>query len=121
MDLSAVGDLSLDMPVINATKAHQKGYMIGQCEILDAEILSVLTIASSEFSSVQRLGKSFMTELLAGFLTQRSQFDTNIYRAGDLNLPVRMANILGMSPQPDFVEIITWVGHCTNLCHITLH
>ena len=38
------------------------------------------------------------------------QYGTNIYRAGDLNLPTRMQNILDMSPQPDFVEVITWVN-----------
>lgn len=38
------------------------------------------------------------------------QYGTNVYRAGGLNLPLRMQNILSMSPQPDFVEIITWVS-----------
>jgi len=42
--------------------------------------------------------------------TNTAQYDTNLYRAGDLNLPVRMMNILNTSSQPDFVEIITWVG-----------
>lgn len=38
-----------------------------------------------------------------------TQYGANIYRLGDLNLPKRMSAILGMSPQPDFVEILTWV------------
>ena len=28
-DMSAIGDLGLDMPVMQATTAHDKGYMIG--------------------------------------------------------------------------------------------
>lgn len=38
-----------------------------------------------------------------------SKYSTNLYRPGNLNMPVRMRNILSMSPQPDLVEIITWV------------
>lgn len=43
-------------------------------------------------------------------LTQ-AKFSANIYRHGNLNMPVRMRNILSMSPQPDLIEIITWVQH----------
>lgn len=36
------------------------------------------------------------------------KYGTNIYRLGDLNLPARMNNILGMDPRPDFVQFITF-------------
>ncbi|KAL6716890.1 hypothetical protein ACLMJK_004802 [Lecanora helva] len=72
-DLSSIGAVSLDMPVINASVANKKGYMIA--------------LSSLQF---------------------KDSYNTNLYRAGDLNLPVRMSNILSMNPQPDFVEMITW-------------
>ena len=37
-----------------------------------------------------------------------SQYNTNLYRQGDSNLPIRMQNILKMDPQPDYVEFQTW-------------
>lgn len=43
-------------------------------------------------------------------MTKLLQCDTNIYRVGELNLPNRMENILGMSPAPDYVEIQTWAS-----------
>lgn len=50
-----------------------------------------------------------MDAFLARRLTSFVKYNTNLYRGGELNLPTRMQNILGMSPQPDFVEIISWV------------
>lgn len=44
-------------------------------------------------------------------MTNLLQYDTNIYRVGELNLPKRMENILRMSPAPDYVEIQTWVSN----------
>ncbi|KAL6718912.1 hypothetical protein ACLMJK_003147 [Lecanora helva] len=41
-------------------------------------------------------------------LQYKDAYNTNLYRPGELNLAVRMRNILSMSPQPDFVEIVTW-------------
>ncbi len=67
------GDISPDIPVIEAAQARGKGYMMA---------LSTLQYKDS--------------------------YGANVYRAGDLNMPIRMENILNMSPQPDFVQIITW-------------
>lgn len=53
-------------------------------------------------------GKSYMMPLSS--LQYKDAYSTNLYRAGDLNLPTRMSNILGMSPSPDFVQIISWVS-----------
>lgn len=50
--------------------------------------------------------KGYMIALSS--LQYKDSYGGNYYRAGDLNLPTRMQNILTMSPQPDFVEIITW-------------
>lgn len=36
------------------------------------------------------------------------KYGTNLYRLGDLNLPARMDNILGMNPRPEFVQFITF-------------
>lgn len=38
----------------------------------------------------------------------KNSYGGNWYRLGDDALPARMANILSMSPAPDFVEVITW-------------
>ena len=43
-------------------------------------------------------------------VTNLLQYDTNIYRVGELNLPKRMENILRMSPAPVYVEIQTWAS-----------
>ena len=43
-------------------------------------------------------------------LTSMTQYGTNLYRPGALNLPIRMNNILSMASSFDFVEIITWVN-----------
>ena len=43
------------------------------------------------------------------WLTPILQYNTNLYRPGGLNLPIRMNNILGSASSFDFVEIITWV------------
>lgn len=43
-------------------------------------------------------------------MTNLLQYNTNIYRVGELNLPKRMENILRMSPAPDYVEIQTWAS-----------
>lgn len=60
-------------------------------------------------------------------MTNLPQYDTNIYRVGELNLPKRMENILRMSPAPDYVEVQTWASnnckvrevHCANhLCRM---
>ncbi|KAE9973970.1 hypothetical protein EG328_004093 [Venturia inaequalis] len=51
-------------------------------------------------------GKTYMIALSP--LQYKNSYGNNYYRPGDLNLPRRMAGILGMSPSPDFVEIITW-------------
>lgn len=50
-----------------------------------------------------------------------SKYSTNLYRSGNLNMPVRMRNILSMSPQPNFVEIITWVYHSMRVQHDDYH
>ncbi|KAM0470410.1 hypothetical protein ACHAPX_009940 [Trichoderma viride] len=50
--------------------------------------------------------KSYMMGL--SLQQYKDSYGGNWYRKGDLNLPRRMANILTMNPQPDFVEIITW-------------
>ncbi|KAL2047720.1 hypothetical protein N7G274_000762 [Stereocaulon virgatum] len=50
--------------------------------------------------------KSYMIALST--LQFKDAYGTNIYRAGDLNLPTRMQNILNMTNQPDFVQVITW-------------
>lgn len=41
------------------------------------------------------------------WLTPILQYNTNLYRPGGLNLPIRMNNILGSASSFDFVEIIT--------------
>ena len=43
-------------------------------------------------------------------MTNSVQYNTNIYRPGELNLPKRMENILSMSPSPENVEIQTWAS-----------
>ncbi|KAM0516986.1 hypothetical protein ACHAPE_005098 [Trichoderma viride] len=50
--------------------------------------------------------KSYMMGL--SLQQYKDSYGGNWYRKGELNLPRRMANILTMNPQPDFVEIITW-------------
>jgi hypothetical protein len=50
--------------------------------------------------------KQYMIGLSA--LQYKNAYGGNWYRLGDLNLPRRMANILAMNPQPDFVEVQTW-------------
>jgi len=53
-------------------------------------------------------GKSYMIGLSP--LQYKNAYNTNVYRAGANNLPERMRNILRMSPQPDYVQAITWVS-----------
>jgi glucan endo-1,3-alpha-glucosidase len=35
-------------------------------------------------------------------------YETNVYWGGDLAFSSRMANILNMSPRPDFILVQTW-------------
>ncbi|KAI9834977.1 MAG: hypothetical protein M1819_002700 [Sarea resinae] len=51
--------------------------------------------------------KTYMMPLSA--LQYKNSYGANVYRGGELNLPRRMAKILHMSPQPEFVEVISWV------------
>ncbi|KAH8193612.1 hypothetical protein TruAng_012222 [Truncatella angustata] len=51
-------------------------------------------------------GKGYMIALSA--LQYKNSYGANVYRAGDLNLPVRMENILAMTESPDFIQLITW-------------
>jgi len=41
-------------------------------------------------------------------LQYKNAYGANVYRAGDLNLPIRMEKILAMDDPPDFVQVITW-------------
>ncbi|KAF2137040.1 glycoside hydrolase family 71 protein [Aplosporella prunicola CBS 121167] len=41
-------------------------------------------------------------------LQYKDAYKTNLYRLGDMNLPVRMENILAMSPRPNYVQFQTW-------------
>ncbi|KAK8076142.1 hypothetical protein PG994_003414 [Apiospora phragmitis] len=41
-------------------------------------------------------------------LQYKSAYKTNLYRLGDMDLPVRMENILAMSPRPNYVQFQTW-------------
>ncbi|TAQ88748.1 hypothetical protein B7494_g2922 [Chlorociboria aeruginascens] len=50
--------------------------------------------------------KGYMMSLSA--LQYKDSFNTNIYRAGELNLPTRMDNILSMTESPDFIQVVTW-------------
>ncbi|KAL9125883.1 MAG: hypothetical protein Q9175_008010, partial [Cornicularia normoerica] len=50
--------------------------------------------------------KSYMIALST--LQYKDAYGTNLYRPGQLNLPIRMNNILGSASEIDFVEIITW-------------
>lgn len=50
--------------------------------------------------------KSYMIPLST--LQYKNSYGANVYRAGDLNLPVRMESILEMESPPDFIEIISW-------------
>lgn len=50
--------------------------------------------------------KGYMIAVSA--LQYKDSYNTNEYRPGSLNLPNRMANVLAMSPQPEYAEIITW-------------
>lgn len=50
--------------------------------------------------------KSYMVGLST--LQYKDAYSTNLYREGGLNLPVRIENILNMSPAPDFAQIHTW-------------
>ncbi|KAL0265037.1 hypothetical protein SLS55_000994 [Diplodia seriata] len=51
-------------------------------------------------------GKDYMIALSP--LQYKNAYNTNLYRAGELNLPERMKNILEMSPAPEYAEVITW-------------
>ena len=50
--------------------------------------------------------KSYMIPLSS--LQYKNSYGANVYRAGDLNLPIRMEKILAMDTPPDFVQVITW-------------
>ncbi|KAK8022438.1 Glucan endo-alpha-glucosidase Agn1 [Apiospora rasikravindrae] len=41
-------------------------------------------------------------------LQYKAAYKTNLYRLGDMNLPVRMENILAMNPRPNYVQFQTW-------------
>ncbi|KKY27901.1 putative glycoside hydrolase family 71 [Diplodia seriata] len=41
-------------------------------------------------------------------LQYKNAYHTNIYRAGDINLPLRIVNILDMDPSPEYVHVLTW-------------
>jgi glucan endo-1,3-alpha-glucosidase len=43
-------------------------------------------------------------------LQYKDAYGANVYRGGELNLPKRMEGIMGMPIQPDYVQVITWVG-----------
>ena len=58
-------------------------------------------------SGLTARGKSYMMPLSA--LQYKNAYGTNYYRSGALNLPIRMENILKMSPAPDFIQLLTWV------------
>ncbi|KAF2802300.1 uncharacterized protein BDZ99DRAFT_527667 [Mytilinidion resinicola] len=51
-------------------------------------------------------GKTYMIGL--SLLQYKNAYNTNLYHAGELNLPKRMANIISMPHVPDFVQIQTW-------------
>ncbi|EKG19988.1 Glycoside hydrolase family 71, partial [Macrophomina phaseolina MS6] len=51
-------------------------------------------------------GKDYMVGLSA--LQYKNAYNTNLYRAGELNLPERMKNVLEMTPAPEYAEFITW-------------
>lgn len=50
--------------------------------------------------------KTYMVGLST--LQYKDAYGANYYREGGLNLPVRIENILKMSPSPDFAQILTW-------------
>lgn len=37
------------------------------------------------------------------------QYGANLYRRGEMNMVKRMQNILSINPQPDIVQLLTWV------------
>ncbi|KAK8028608.1 carbohydrate-binding module family 24 protein [Apiospora marii] len=41
-------------------------------------------------------------------LQYKAAYKTNLYRLGDMGLPVRMENILAMNPRPNYVQFQTW-------------
>jgi hypothetical protein len=51
---------------------------------------------------------------LSSFMLIQSLLCANL-EAGDLNLPTRMENILGMTESPDFIQVITWVKFFTSI------
>lgn len=51
-------------------------------------------------------GKDYMVGLSA--LQYKDAYSTNLYRAGELNMPERMKNVLEMTPKPEYAEFITW-------------
>jgi len=70
---------------------------------LDQQVISGSSLGPGTYSH----GKTYMMPLST--LQYKAAYDTNVYRPGDLNFPTRMANILKMSPGPDFVQYISWV------------
>ncbi|KAK8091852.1 hypothetical protein PG997_002213 [Apiospora hydei] len=58
------------------------------------------------FHAAQDHGAEYMIPISP--LQYKAAYKTNLYRLGDMNLPVRMENILAMSPRPNYVQFQTW-------------
>ena len=96
------GSIEIDKAVIEDAKSHGKGYMMG---------LSPLQYKSAV--------SSFRARLCS--IADALQYYTNVYRPGELALPKRMENILNMAQRPDYVCVITWVGHSAVRPHTFTH
>jgi glucan endo-1,3-alpha-glucosidase len=66
----------------------------------------------AQLNGAKNRGKQYMIGLSS--FQYKDAYGTNGFRGGASNLPNRMNNILALSPQPDFVEVITWVSFAQN-------
>ncbi|GME58339.1 glucan endo-alpha-glucosidase agn1 [Neofusicoccum parvum] len=57
-------------------------------------------------AGAEQRGKDYMIGLSP--LQYKDAYNTNLYRAGELNLPERISNVLSMTPSPEFAEVVTW-------------
>ncbi|KAH8903098.1 hypothetical protein BR93DRAFT_941010 [Coniochaeta sp. PMI_546] len=81
---------------VSSTRLGYGGYFAGDV----APDVQVIAAAKSHNNHGYMMGLST--------IQYKNAYGANVYRAGELNMPRRMDNILKMAIQPDYIQVLTW-------------
>lgn len=88
---------------VSSTRLGYGGYFAGDV----APDVQVIAAAKSHNNHGYMMGLST--------IQYKNAYGANVYRAGELNMPRRMDNILKMAIQPDYIQVLTWVSRLCRL------